>query len=117
MAQREARQLAPARHRAVPRRDDPVPLKGGYRLDRGWVDAVNATRLRAAGAVLNPSLSSLRPSPIIIVKTQRVAYLTALNKVDGGDFAPLGGLIGRATLDNLNRFIVPSIAGAARLGR
>lgn len=34
---------------------------------------------------------------------------------DSGDFGPLGELIARALLDNLNRFIVPSVAGPGRL--
>lgn len=70
---------------------------------------------RSGRLALNLMLVRLSYPPVIIVKTQRAAYLTALGKADGGDFGPLGELIARAMLDNLNRFIVPNIAGPARL--
>jgi len=70
---------------------------------------------RTGRLALNLILVRLGYPPVIIVKTQRAAYLTALGKADTGDFGPLGELIARAMLDNLNRFIVPSVAGPARL--
>jgi hypothetical protein len=70
---------------------------------------------RTGRLALNLMLVRLGYPPVIIVKTQRDAYLTALGKADAGDFGPLGELIARAMLDNLNRFIVPSVAGPARL--
>jgi hypothetical protein len=36
-------------------------------------------------------------------------------KSDAGDQGPLGELIAQAMLDNLNKFIVPNVAGPARL--
>jgi hypothetical protein len=70
---------------------------------------------RTGRLALNLMLVRLGYPPVIIVKTQRDAYLTALGKADRGDFGPLGELIARVMLDNLYRFIVPSVAGPARL--
>ena len=53
--------------------------------------------------------------PIIVLKRQRPAYLAAMERADGGDYGPLGEILARAMYDNLNRFIVPSLAGPARL--
>lgn len=51
---------------------------------------------------------------MIIFKRQRDAYLAALHRADAGDHGALGELIARAMYDNLNRFIVPNVAGPAR---
>ena len=53
--------------------------------------------------------------PAIIYKRQRADYLRALRRADGGDPGQLGELIARAILDNLYRFVVPAVAGPARL--
>jgi hypothetical protein len=53
--------------------------------------------------------------PVIIFKRQREAYLAALQRADTSDYGALGELIARAMYDNLNRFIVPNLAGPARL--
>jgi hypothetical protein len=45
----------------------------------------------------------------------RSRYLAALRRADGGDPGPLGEFVARAILDNLYKFVVPAIAGAARL--
>lgn len=42
-------------------------------------------------------------------------YLAALRRADQGDHGPLGELLARAILDNLHKFVVPAIAGPARL--
>jgi hypothetical protein len=52
---------------------------------------------------------------VIIFKRQRGAYLAAMQRADTGDYGALGELIARAMYDNLNRFIVPNLAGPARL--
>lgn len=70
---------------------------------------------RAGRLALNLMLVRLSYPPVIIFKKQRDAYLTALGKADTDDFGPLGELIAHAMFDNLNRFIVPSVAGPARL--
>lgn len=51
----------------------------------------------------------------MIEKRQRARYLNALNKADLGDPGPLGELLARAILDNLLRFVLPNVAGPARL--
>ena len=70
---------------------------------------------RAGRLALNLILVRLGYPPVIIFKQQRPAYLAAMARADGGDHGPLGELVARAMLDNLNRFIVPNIAGPARL--
>jgi Fic family protein len=71
---------------------------------------------RTGRLALNLILVRLGYPPVIIFKKQREAYLAALQKSDAGDYGPLGELIARAMIDNLNRFIVPNIAGPARRG-
>jgi hypothetical protein len=68
---------------------------------------------RAGRLILNLVLIRLGYPPMIIFKRQ--AYLTALRRADAGDYGALGELIARAMYDNLNRFIVPNVAGPARL--
>jgi Fic family protein len=70
---------------------------------------------RAGRLVINLVLVRLGYPPVIIFKRQRDAYLTAMRRADSGDYGALGELIARAMYDNLNRFIVPNIAGPARL--
>jgi cell filamentation protein, protein adenylyltransferase len=53
--------------------------------------------------------------PAIIYKRDRDKYLSALRRADAGDIGLLGELLARAVLDNLYRFIVPAVAGPARL--
>lgn len=70
---------------------------------------------RTGRLALNLILVRLGYPPVVIFKRQRPAYLAALQKADRGDDGPLGELIARAMHDNLNRFIVPNLAGSARL--
>ena len=70
---------------------------------------------RAGRLVLNLVLVRLGYPPVIIYKRQRSAYLRALRRCDSGDPGLLAELLARAVLDNLHRFIVPAIAGPARL--
>jgi len=70
---------------------------------------------RTGRLALNLILVRLGYPPVIIYKRQRDAYLTAMRKADDEDFGPLGELVARAMLDNLNRFIVPNVAGPARM--
>jgi len=53
--------------------------------------------------------------PAIIFKRDRVAYLRALDRADSGEPGQLGEMIARAVLDNLYRFVVPAVAGPARM--
>ena len=70
---------------------------------------------RTGRLALNLVLVRLGYPPVIIFKAQRAAYLAAMQKSDVDDHGPLGELIARAMLENLNRFIVPSLAGPSRL--
>ena len=46
---------------------------------------------------------------------KRAQIVDALRKADRSDVGPLSELIARAIVDNLTRFILPAIAGPARL--
>jgi hypothetical protein len=70
---------------------------------------------RTGRLVLNLVLVRLGYPPVVILKQQRAPYLVALQKADEQDYGPLGELLARAMYDNLNRFIVPNLAGPARL--
>ena len=70
---------------------------------------------RAGRLVLNLLLIRLGYPPAIIYKGNRTRYLAALRRADHGDFGPLGEFLARAILDNLHKFVVPAIAGPARL--
>ena len=70
---------------------------------------------RAGRLALNLVLVRLGYPPVVIFKKQRDAYLRALQRADEGDHGALGEIIARAMLDNLNRFVVPNVAGPARL--
>lgn len=70
---------------------------------------------RTGRLLLNLLLVRLGYPPIIVLKQQRPAYLAAMHRAGAGDYGPLGEILARAMYDNLNRFIVPSLAGPARL--
>lgn len=70
---------------------------------------------RAGRLVLNLLLVRLGYPPVVIMKQQRPVYLSAMQRADDGDPGLLGELLARAMLDNLNRFILPSVARPARL--
>ncbi len=70
---------------------------------------------RTGRLLLNLVLVRLGYPPAIIYKRQRAEYLRALRRADGGDCGLAGEMIARAILDNLYKFIVPAVAGPARL--
>lgn len=70
---------------------------------------------RVGRLLTNLLLIRLGYPPAIIRKGERTRYLIALRKADAGDSGPLGELLARAIIDTLMRFIVPAIAGPARL--
>lgn len=70
---------------------------------------------RVGRLVLNLILVRLGYPPAIIYKRERTKYLTALRRADAGDCGALGELLARSILDNLYRFVVPAVAGPARL--
>jgi hypothetical protein len=70
---------------------------------------------RTGRLVLNLLLVRLGLPPAIIFKNQRTRYLQALRRADLGEHGLLGEFLARAILENLYKFIVPAIAGPARL--
>jgi hypothetical protein len=70
---------------------------------------------RAGRLALNLLLVRLGYPPALIHKRDRGRYLAALRRADDGDAGPLGEMLARAVLDSLHRFVVPAIAGPARL--
>ncbi|MGH2970290.1 MAG: Fic family protein [Solirubrobacteraceae bacterium] len=70
---------------------------------------------RAGRLVLNLLLVRVGIPPAIIYKGDRARYLAALRRADQGDPGPLGEFLARAVLDNLYKFVVPAIAGPARM--
>jgi Fic family protein len=70
---------------------------------------------RAGRLLMNLMLVRLGYPPAIIQKRERPRYLRALQQADDGQPGALGELIARAILDNLYRFVVPAVAGPARL--
>jgi Fic family protein len=70
---------------------------------------------RAGRLILNLMLVRLGYPPVVIFKRQRESYLAAMRRGDNGEYGALGELIARAMYDNLNRFIVPNVAGPVRL--
>lgn len=72
---------------------------------------------RTGRLLLNLVLVRLGYPPAIVFKNERSKYLTAMRKADAGDFGPLGELIARSVTGNLYRFVVPAVAGPARLVR
>lgn len=70
---------------------------------------------RTGRLLTNLLLIRLGYPPAIIRKSERARYLDGLRKTDAGDPGPLGELLARAVLDTLLRFIVPAVAGPARL--
>lgn len=70
---------------------------------------------RVGRLLANLLLIRLGYPPAIIYKRQRRAYLRALDRADRGDAGPIGEMWARAILDNLLRFVLPSVAGEVKL--
>ncbi len=70
---------------------------------------------RVGRLLMNLILVRLGFPPAIILKRDRDRYLDALARADRDDSAALGELIARAIVDNLNRFVLPAVAGPAKL--
>ena len=70
---------------------------------------------RTGRLLTNLLLIRLGYPPAIIRKGERTRYLSAIRKADAGDPGPFGELLARAIIDTLMRFIVPAVAGPARL--
>ena len=70
---------------------------------------------RAGRLALNLMLVRLGYPPAVIYKRDRERYLRALRRADAGEPGMLGELLARAILDNLHRYVIPAVAGPARL--
>lgn len=70
---------------------------------------------RTGRLVLNLILVRLGLPPVVILKQQRRTYLNALQAADNGDVGALAELLARVITDNLERFILPAVAGPARM--
>ena len=70
---------------------------------------------RAGRLILNLILVRLGCPPAIIYKRDRIRYLRALQRADTGDPSLLGEILARAILASLHRFVIPAVAGPARL--
>lgn len=96
---------------SVPMPEVLAELHNGFERVHPFIDGNG----RAGRLVLNLMLVRLGYPPAIILKSRREAYLSAMQKADNGDISPLGEMIARAIHDNINRFILPAIAGEAHL--
>jgi len=70
---------------------------------------------RTGRLLLNLILVRMGYPPAIVFKNERVSYLKAMRKADIDDYGLLGELIARSVTGNLYRFVVPAVAGPARL--
>ena len=70
---------------------------------------------RTGRLLLNLLLVRLGYPPAIVFKNERTKYLDAMRKADKADYGPLGELLARAVTNNLYKFVVPAVAGPARL--
>jgi len=70
---------------------------------------------RTGRLVVNLMLVRLGYPPAIILKSRRDNYISAMQRADADDFSPLGEMLARAIHDNINRFILPAIAGEGGL--
>ena len=96
---------------ATPLPEALAELHNGFERVHPFIDGNG----RAGRLVLNLVLVRLGYPPAIILKSHRQRYLDAMQKADSGDYGPLGEMIARAIYDNINRFVLPAIAGEARL--
>lgn len=70
---------------------------------------------RSGRLLLNLLLVRLGYPPAIVFKNERTKYLNAMRKADKGDYGPLAEMLTRAVTNNLYKFVVPAVAGPARL--
>lgn len=109
-----AAQLSSLASGALDPRDIPVRLAAihcGFERIHPFLDGNG----RTGRLLLNLILVRLGFPPAIVFKRDRLRYLDALDRADNEDYGPLAELIARSVIDNLHRFVVPSIAGPARL--
>ena len=96
---------------AVPLIERVSELHAGFEQIHPFLDGNG----RAGRLLLNLVLIRLRLPPAIVYTRDRERYLQALQRADSGDVGALAELIARAVLHNLNRLMLPRLAGPARL--
>lgn len=70
---------------------------------------------RTGRLVTNLILLRFGYPPALIYKRDRDRYLRALRRADQGDSGALAEMVARSVLDTLQRFVVPAVAGPARM--
>ena len=70
---------------------------------------------RTGRLILNLVLARLGYPPAVIYKRDRARYLQALRRADAGETSSLGEMLARAILGSLHRFVIPAVAGPAKL--
>lgn len=70
---------------------------------------------RVGRLLLNFMLAQAGYPPAVILATQRRRYLQALETADGGNPNPLAEVVARAVSGALSRFLIPNLAGDAKL--
>jgi Fic family protein len=97
--------------------DEPYPIADVARLHADFerIHPFLDGNGRAGRLLTNLVLVRLGMPPAIIYKRDRDTYLLALRRADTGDVGMLAELLARAVLNNLNRLMLPALAGPARL--
>ena len=102
--------------RALPSTDTPFPeALGAVHAEFERIHPFLDGNGRAGRLLTNLLLVRTGYPPAIVRKRERSRYLSALQRADAGDPGPLAELLARAVIDTLLRFIVPAVAGPARL--
>ena len=70
---------------------------------------------RVGRLVLNFLLMQKGYPPAVILKENRARYLRALRTADSGNVGPLGEVVARAVSGTMSRFLIPKLAGEAKL--
>ncbi|HTS14856.1 MAG TPA: Fic family protein [Candidatus Sulfotelmatobacter sp.] len=70
---------------------------------------------RTGRLLLNLMLVQRGYPPAVLRNRSRERYLAGLRRADSGDPWPLAEMIGRAVKDNLDRFLLPGLAGPLKL--